>query len=359
MAIEEKKKKKEKKSKKNIEELEVVPTTAVKEKKLKKKKKDSDSDDKKLKKSKKKETLQSGASTPSVEAKKDEEDHCDEPMKKKTKSENGGKAYKIFVTKNEAPTIAATMSDAASPAPHDDAEVTTTEADKPKRKRKRKAKGKPAADAQTEVNDTVARASSNVCLTIYVEGISYDADENDVKQFMIRAGTVTDVRMPRWHDSGKPRGYAHVEFKDGEMAMRAVKELNGERLMGRFLKIELAKAPKAPAVPTNVSTPPPDCTTIFVKNLPYNSDEESVKKALARFGSVKEVRLAYDHGEQKRFKGFGYVHFQEPGSAQAAVKAFVEGTLLVGGRRVIVDFEANARPKGSFKRADGRNWHKS
>ena len=26
-------------------------------------------------------------------------------------------------------------------------------------------------------------------------------------------GKVTSVRMPRWQDSGRPRGYAHIDFK--------------------------------------------------------------------------------------------------------------------------------------------------
>src|SRR3546814_9110271 len=63
--------------------------------------------------------------------------------------------------------------------------------------------------------------------TVYVEGIPYTASEEDVQSFFASCGTVISLRMPRYQDSGRPRGYAHVEFASKAQAAAAIK-LSGE-----------------------------------------------------------------------------------------------------------------------------------
>lgn len=146
-------------------------------------------------------------------------------------------------------------------------------APKRKRKRNRTRKGKGGKDddaadggeGQEPSGETSKLGSTSHLVegTVYVEGISYDADDNDIKGFFEQVGTVTAVRMPRWHDSGKPRGYAHVVFQDEAHVSKAIAELNNQRLMGRYLKVALPKEPKA--APGGPRAPQPEgglqCTT--------------------------------------------------------------------------------------------------
>jgi nucleolin len=68
---------------------------------------------------------------------------------------------------------------------------------------------------------------NNEC-TVYAEGIPYTATEEDVQKFFEKCGTITSLRFPRFQDSGRARGYAHVEFSTKEAATNAIK-LNGTR----------------------------------------------------------------------------------------------------------------------------------
>jgi len=80
-----------------------------------------------------------------------------------------------------------------------------------------------------------------------VEGISYQATEDDLIRFFQDkgCGKVKEVRMPRWQDSGRPRGYAHIEFKKGgEESVGKAMALNGVSMMGRYLTVQRAQAPK-------------------------------------------------------------------------------------------------------------------
>lgn len=93
---------------------------------------------------------------------------------------------------------------------------------------------------------------------------------------------------------------------------------------------------------------------MFVKNLPYEVTEDDVREAFTFCGKIANVRLAvWNHTKAK--KGFGYVDFEKEASAEIAVKK--QGTIRVGGRLVVIDYEAG-KPKGSFRTLDGQQWRK-
>ena len=76
--------------------------------------------------------------------------------------------------------------------------------------------------------------------TVFVQGISYDAKDQDLRDFFSSCGDIMALRMPRWQDSGKPMGYAHVEFASAADAAGAIK-LSGEYMLSRYLDISAAK----------------------------------------------------------------------------------------------------------------------
>jgi len=193
--------------------------------------------------------------------------------------------------------------------------------------------------------------------TVYVEGIPYETTNEDIWNLFSDCGMVVDVRVPRWNDSGKCRGYAHVDFEKKKHMLKAIETLNRFQMGARYITVVPAKDKAAPAGPKLKPGDIPDtCTTIFVKNLPYETDEDVVQESLANFGTVVNVRLAkWNH--TGRLKGFGYVQF----SSVSAVRAVVASTdpVVIGDRNVIVDADIQGKPKSSFRDASGRQWSKT
>jgi nucleolin len=54
--------------------------------------------------------------------------------------------------------------------------------------------------------------------TLFLSGLPYTSNEEDILKFLEGCGEILEVKMPRYQDSGKSRGYAHVTFKDSEAA---------------------------------------------------------------------------------------------------------------------------------------------
>ena len=63
---------------------------------------------------------------------------------------------------------------------------------------------------------------SELQCTIYVENIPSNADHDWVRQVFGEYGTIDYISLPRYHRSGRPKGFAFVEFKTPEMANSAL-----------------------------------------------------------------------------------------------------------------------------------------
>merc|ERR1711957_64115 len=77
------------------------------------------------------------------------------------------------------------------------------------------------------------------CTTIFVANLSWSVAEEDLWTLFGDCGTVSSIRMGMDRDTGRSKGYAHVEFEKTESVDEAVK-LMGHDLMGREIRIDHA-----------------------------------------------------------------------------------------------------------------------
>lgn len=236
----------------------------------------------------------------------------------------------------------------------DDDEVPVKEEKKQKKEKKETKEEQPQDEELKEEIDRKTEA------TVYVEGIPYRANEGDLVTHFSSCGTVREVRMPRYQDSGKPRGYAHVVFDD-EAALKKALKLDGQYLFNRYLSIRRAEAPRAVEMALkekNQNTTKKavkGCRTVFIKQLPYEVEEGTIREALASCGTITSVRLPiWNH--TKKLKGFGYVEFSSEDEALAAAR---RSGMKIGDRMVLISLDAaGSAPKASFRQRDGQYWSK-
>ncbi|KAL3666888.1 hypothetical protein V7S43_007837 [Phytophthora oleae] len=227
---------------------------------------------------------------------------------------------------------------------------------KQKKKKKEKKVEQPEEEDQ-ELKEEIDRKTE---ATVYVEGIAYKANESDLVTHFSSCGTVREVRMPRYQDSGKPRGYAHVVFDD-EAALKKALKLDGQYLFNRYLSIRRAEAPRAVEMALKeknqnaTKKAVKGCRTVYIKQLPYEVEEDAIREALSSCGTITSVRLPiWNH--TKKLKGFGYVEFSSEDEALAAAR---RSGMKIGNRMVLISLDApGSAPKASFRQVDGQYWNK-
>eukprot|EP01029_Cantina_marsupialis_P023852 TRINITY_DN6010_c0_g1_i2.p1 TRINITY_DN6010_c0_g1~~TRINITY_DN6010_c0_g1_i2.p1 ORF type:complete len:326 (+),score=137.26 TRINITY_DN6010_c0_g1_i2:34-978(+) len=215
--------------------------------------------------------------------------------------------------------------------------------------------GSKAKEAEPEAAVAPTRKRKREAVpSLFISGLPFEATPESVKEFLeTNCGSVVDLRLPKFQDSGRLMGYGHVDF-DSKGAFDSAVAMSGCDFMGRNINIAEAKAARGSRAMSTKQQRPENCSVLFVKNLPYSVTEDDVEEVFTEFGKVTNVRLAR-HSTTGRTKGFGYVTFENSAGVDVAMKN--AETIRVEGRSCFIDYETG-RPKGGFKTAEGRNWHK-
>jgi cold-inducible RNA-binding protein len=80
-----------------------------------------------------------------------------------------------------------------------------------------------------------------VAVRLFVGNMPYGATEADLRTHFAAVGNPSHIVIPVDRDTGRPRGFAFVEFLDRGMAEQAVERFNQQPFMGRSLSVSEAR----------------------------------------------------------------------------------------------------------------------
>ena len=76
---------------------------------------------------------------------------------------------------------------------------------------------------------------------IFVGNLNFNTTQDQLQTLFAQVAQPRDVFMPTERESGRPRGFAFVEFENDEDAQRAIEKFNGYELDGRALRVNAAE----------------------------------------------------------------------------------------------------------------------
>jgi len=95
-----------------------------------------------------------------------------------------------------------------------------------------------------------------MAVRLFVGNLPYNATEAALREHFSAVGPLSYIYLPTDRDSGKPRGFAFVEFAERAHAEAAIRKFNNQMFMGRPLAVNEARerdsrppssAPRPPA----------------------------------------------------------------------------------------------------------------
>src|SRR5947199_3916210 len=76
---------------------------------------------------------------------------------------------------------------------------------------------------------------------VFVGNLDFNTTRDEVQSLFAQVGAVRDVFLPNDRETGRPRGFAFVEFENDEDAAKAIEKFNGYELGGRALRVNAAE----------------------------------------------------------------------------------------------------------------------
>lgn len=192
---------------------------------------------------------------------------------------------------------------------------------------------------------------------LFVGNLSWNIDDESIKEFFKDCGTPTDIFWLEDKETGKFKGCGFITFETKEQAVKAQAK-SGEYIMDRDIKIEFANprpggerggfkkgAGNDRGSTRPLSERPDNCTTVFAGNLSWDVDDDSMREFAKDAGEVKSIRWVTDR-DTGDFKGCGFIEFWDSAAVDEFVKKNGEDML---GRKLRLDYAAPKPPREEEK----------
>lgn len=78
-------------------------------------------------------------------------------------------------------------------------------------------------------------------MNIYVGNLNYKVKDDNLREAFEEFGEVTSAKVVMDRETGRSRGFGFVEMAEDTEANQAIEDLNGSELMGREIRVTMAK----------------------------------------------------------------------------------------------------------------------
>lgn len=169
----------------------------------------------------------------------------------------------------------------------------------------------------TEESPAPESQNSEVPSSLYVGELDPTITESELYEVFSAIGPVSSIRVCRDAVSKQSLGYAYVNYQNRADGEKALEELNYTEIKGKPCRIMWSQ--RDPAARKNGSG------NVFIKNLHKDIDNKTLHDTFSAFGNILSCKIATDANGVS--KGFGFVHYDNPDSANDAIES-VNGMLL-------------------------------
>jgi len=164
---------------------------------------------------------------------------------------------------------------------------------------------------------------------IFIKNLDASIDHKTLHDTFAQFGQILSCKI-ELDEKQQSKGYGYIQFATQEAAEKSMQMVNGMMLNGKKVFV----GPFVTKKERLVANSSKKFTNIFVKNLPDGYTVDQLKELFAPFGPVSSAAIAGVESGQP--KGFGFINFETPESAEAAVEGIhnteLDGKTLYVGR---------------------------
>ena len=149
---------------------------------------------------------------------------------------------------------------------------------------------------------------------IFIKNLDKSIDNKELHDTFAQFGNITSAKIMS-DGTGLSKGFGFVQFDTEEAAQKAIEKVHGKLLRDKVVYV-------APFVRRSDRSADKDgkFCNIYVKNIPEDYDDEELKKLFEVVGETTSIAIMKD--EAGKSKGFGFINYDDPDAASAAVDKY-------------------------------------
>ncbi|XP_066158866.1 polyadenylate-binding protein 1A [Euwallacea fornicatus] len=167
---------------------------------------------------------------------------------------------------------------------------------------------------------------------VFIKNLDRSIDNKAMYDTFSAFGNILSCKVAQ-DENGSSKGYGFVHFETEEAANKSIEKVNGMLLNGK--KVYVGRFIPRKEREKELGEKAKLFTNVYVKNFGEDLTEEQLRNMFEKYGKITSYKImSKDDGKSK---GFGFVAFESPEAAEAAVEALngkeiVEGKPLYVGR---------------------------
>ncbi|XP_023933162.1 probable RNA-binding protein 19, partial [Lingula anatina] len=200
--------------------------------------------------------------------------------------------------------------------------------------------------------------------TLFVKNLNFDTTDEGLKQFFSSVGKVKVATVAKKKDMKKPgnflsMGYGFVEFRGKPDAMKALKQLQHNKLDGHSVELKISERTTLQKQPTSSkksASKKQTSTKVLIRNIPFEASLKEIRELFSTFGEIKSVRLPKKLSGTGSHRGFGFVDFLSKQDAKRAFNALCHSTHLFG-RRLVLEWADTEETVEQLRKKTAEHFH--
>lgn len=166
---------------------------------------------------------------------------------------------------------------------------------------------------------------------VFIKNLDKNIDNKAMYDTFSAFGNILSCKVAQ-DEKGNSKGYGFVHFETEESANTSIEKVNGMLLNGK--KVYVGRFIPRKEREKELGEKAKLFTNVYVKNFGDELNDETLKEMFEKYGTITSHRVMVKDGKSR---GFGFVAFENPESAEHAVqelngKELGEGKILYVGR---------------------------
>lgn len=198
-------------------------------------------------------------------------------------------------------------------------------------------------DARNAVPEAASQDSERQTSTVFIRNLNFATSTARLSEVFRPLSGFISARVKTRTDKARPgeilsMGFGFAEFRSKVQAEGAIATMNGHRLDGHELLVQLSNKVSDAAAERRKEDSSRKAdqakTKIIVKNLPFEASKKDLRALFGAYGKLRSIRMPKKFDNTAR--GFAFADFVTAKEASSAMEALSNTHLL--GRKLVLDF---------------------